>query len=373
MALLTGDNTPLPESNEALVLTGSAVFASGNAATSATIALGSLAPSGITGNAFDAKNAVVAIANNGSGQMINAATLSFVDTLGAQNATISYTISSVSIANNANATFEVPLPSGILKNAQLAVTFASAPTAGSVATEVVLQGQGGGTPLVAGTALIGGVEIYDSAGTNKLAIDSSGRITLVPNGVMEIGDGTTPTQKLAIDSLGRVTMVPNQVFELGDGTTPTQKLAIDSSGNASVNVGKINGVAPTMGNGASGTGVQRVTLASDSTGQVALAAGANNVGAFQQATSNAAVAAGTTTSAQVIKASAGYLAGALVTSAGTVALSIYDNASAASGTPIGYIPANPTAGTFYPFNMPDANGIVAGKVNNSSGVTLAFS
>jgi hypothetical protein len=40
----------------------------------------------------------------------------------------------------------------------------------------------------------------------------------------------------------------------------------------------MNGVAVTMGNGASGTGVQRVTIASDSTGVVGLAAGSNVVG-----------------------------------------------------------------------------------------------
>lgn len=44
------------------------------------------------------------------------------------------------------------------------------------------------------------------------------------------------------------------------------------------NTAQINGVATTMGNGVSGTGVQRVTIASDSTGQVALAAGTNSVG-----------------------------------------------------------------------------------------------
>lgn len=42
--------------------------------------------------------------------------------------------------------------------------------------------------------------------------------------------------------------------------------------NQSVNVAQINGVTTTMGNGVSGTGVQRVTLASDSTGQVATVA-----------------------------------------------------------------------------------------------------
>lgn len=52
------------------------------------------------------------------------------------------------------------------------------------------------------------------------------------------------------------------------------------SANQSVNVAQINGVTTTTDNGVSGTGVQRVTLASDSTGQVALAAGANTIGAL---------------------------------------------------------------------------------------------
>jgi hypothetical protein len=50
--------------------------------------------------------------------------------------------------------------------------------------------------------------------------------------------------------------------------------------NQSVNVAQINGVTTTMGNGVSGTGVQRVTIASDSTGQVALATGSNTIGSL---------------------------------------------------------------------------------------------
>ena len=38
--------------------------------------------------------------------------------------------------------------------------------------------------------------------------------------------------------------------------------------NASTNIAQMNGVAVTMGNGISGTGVQRVTIASDSTGNI---------------------------------------------------------------------------------------------------------
>lgn len=75
----------------------------------------------------------------------------------------------------------------------------------------------------------------------------------------------------------------------------TSLLALESGGNLATlaggitsskyqaNIAQINGVAPTMGNGISGTGVQRVTIASDSTGQVTLASGANTIGAVTQA------------------------------------------------------------------------------------------
>lgn len=74
-----------------------------------------------------------------------------------------------------------------------------------------------------------------------------------------------------------------------DGSGNTQDIITDSSGelqvdvlsfpdNEPVNVAQINGVAPTMGNGASGTGVQRMTIANDSTGVVGLNSGTNNIG-----------------------------------------------------------------------------------------------
>lgn len=56
------------------------------------------------------------------------------------------------------------------------------------------------------------------------------------------------------------------------------------SANQSVNVAQVNGVATSTGNGVSGTGVQRVTIASDSTGQVTLASGAT--AAVTQATAS---------------------------------------------------------------------------------------
>jgi hypothetical protein len=54
-----------------------------------------------------------------------------------------------------------------------------------------------------------------------------------------------------------------------DQTTPGTTNLVALAANQSVNNAQINGVAPLMGNGASGTGAQRVTLASDSTGNIA--------------------------------------------------------------------------------------------------------
>lgn len=61
--------------------------------------------------------------------------------------------------------------------------------------------------------------------------------------------------------------------------------------NQSVNVSQINGVTTTMGNGASGTGVQRVTIANDSTGIVSLTTGAATIGALtaNQSVNNAQI------------------------------------------------------------------------------------
>lgn len=105
---------------------------------------------------------------------------------------------------------------------------------------------------------------------------------------------------------------------------------------------------------------------------VSLNTGTNNIGAVQQAKSNSAVAV--SASATVVKNSAGYLSGVLVSAAGTAqAMTIFDNASAASGTVIGFVPSTATAGSFWPFNMPAANGITCSGSSNNPAVTVAFS
>jgi hypothetical protein len=81
-----------------------------------------------------------------------------------------------------------------------------------------------------------------------------------------------------------------------------------------------------------------------------------------------AAAAGTT----AIKASAGRLCRVLVTTLGTAQLTFFNNASAASGTIIGIVPASVLAGTLINVDMPASLGITGDFLTNSPAVTVAF-
>ena len=61
---------------------------------------------------------------------------------------------------------------------------------------------------------------------------------------------------------------PLRIDPTGTTTQPVSG-TVSITANSAVNVAQINGVATSMGNGVSGTGVQRVTIASDSTGTIA--------------------------------------------------------------------------------------------------------
>ncbi len=61
----------------------------------------------------------------------------------------------------------------------------------------------------------------------------------------------------------------NIFVNIRDNAGNERGLNIDASGQLAANVAQINGVTVLMGNGASGTGAQRVTLANDSTGVLA--------------------------------------------------------------------------------------------------------
>jgi hypothetical protein len=74
--------------------------------------------------------------------------------------------------------------------------------------------------------------------------------------------------------IGTVNIAASQTVGLAAGAATIGAL----TANQSVNVAQINGVATTMGNGASGTGVQRVTIANDSTGILATVTNVATIG-----------------------------------------------------------------------------------------------
>jgi len=73
-----------------------------------------------------------------------------------------------------------------------------------------------------------------------------------------------------------------------------------------------------------------------------------------------------------VKSSAGRLASVIVINTGSAQLNFYDNATQASGTPIGAVPANAAVGSVYSFNAPAANGIVANSVASCCSVTVCY-
>lgn len=99
--------------------------------------------------------------------------------------------------------------------------------------------------------------IVDSAGTNKAAVSATGAL-----------------------SVSLTSTASNATAVKVDGTGGTFPISGSLTANQSVNAAQINGVTPLMGNGVTGTGALRVSIASDSTGQVTLATGANTIGAL---------------------------------------------------------------------------------------------
>ena len=84
----------------------------------------------------------------------------------------------------------------------------------------------------------------------------------------------------------------------------------------------------------------------------------------------APVTIGTT---QVIKAGPGRLLKVMVTTVtATAATTIYDNASAASGTILLVIPVAAAAGTVYDVNLPALNGLTVGGAGTGA-ITIGYS
>ena len=159
--------------------------------------------------------------------------------------------------------------------------------------------------LVAGTANIGDVDVLtvpaDPFGVNADAASATGSIsaklrfiaatgipvTSLPalaagtNNIGDIDVLTVPADPFGVNAdaasaTGSISAKLRFIAATGIPVTalpaiPTGSNTIGAlTANQSVNVNQINSVTPLMGNGASGTGAQRVTIANDSTGQVGI-------------------------------------------------------------------------------------------------------
>ena len=90
----------------------------------------------------------------------------------------------------------------------------------------------------------------------------------------QLADGTFPFRKATINASGALSVIDatatpagsNVIGKVGiDQTTPGTTNLVALAANQSMNNAQINGVTPLMGNGITGTGSQRVTIASDNT------------------------------------------------------------------------------------------------------------
>lgn len=76
---------------------------------------------------------------------------------------------------------------------------------------------------------------------------------------------------------------------------------------------------------------------------------------------------------QVVKGAPGRLLKVSVTTVtASAAVTVFDNASAASGTPLLVIPAAAAAGTVYDVNLPAANGITVQSTGATGNITLGY-
>ena len=94
-------------------------------------------------------------------------------------------------------------------------------------------------------------------------------------------------------------------------------------------------------------------------------------GQYIQATSIAVITSGQG-AAVVVKGSPGRLNSVVITAVGTGTLTLYDNATAASGTVL-YTFAASALGVAYPLSLPFRNGLTVAAPASSPAVTIAYS
>lgn len=118
---------------------------------------------------------------------------------------------------------------------------------------------------ISATGKMPGSLIFTSTATNvapACVIDTRPLPVCVRNASgTTLGDATTPLQVSLANTAANSTAIKVD----GSGVTQPVSGTVSITANSAVNVAQINGVTPLMGNGVTGTGSQRVTIASDNT------------------------------------------------------------------------------------------------------------
>lgn len=159
--------------------------------------------------------------------------------------------------------------------------------------------------------------VYQATGPVDFAASSSG------GGTVTIGPGSSVIGKVGIDQTTPGTTNAVQ------STAASKTQIVDGSGNVigstsnslNTNDSLINGVAPQMGNGTTGTGTQRVAISSDSNGQVS-----------SITASSTGTTAATTATLAALASNFTYICGFTITSDATAALA---GAATVTGTASG--------------------------------------
>lgn len=156
-----------------------------------------------------------------------------------------------------SSTVDAALPAGTNNIGDVDVVSSALPTGAATAA---LQTQPG--------VDIGDVTVNNASGAAAVNIQDGGNSITIDGSVTASGDKTNNSAAPSTDNVG---VLPALVNASSPSFTEGNQalLSINTTGNLRTTVNQIAGVAISAGNGTSGTGVQRVTIASDSTGNIA--------------------------------------------------------------------------------------------------------
>lgn len=242
----------------------------------------------------------------------------------------------------------------------------------------------GSTTVVTGTVTVGTHAVTVASGGIASGALAAGSIAVgaIAPGATSIA-ANEDTASADADTLVKVAAIRDDTLDIRSGTEGDyEPLHLNGNGalwatlvaNQSVNVAQFNGVTPLMGNGATGTGAVRVSIANDSTGVVQPGNTANTtpwlttntpstsggLSVFNGTSSDGGTAL--TSTAQVIKASAGMVFGWYIYNPNATAqfVQLYNTAQ-----------ASVTVGTTNPLFMLTIPATSAANVEFSNGIVFS--